>query len=485
MITSRLLVVLAAAGVDAAATNASATTWWWRTALAAPAITPDFKVVSEHVCRMEAACAPPCVWSGRSSNASWRPNWERTLIVDDWPYFPRECVGRGGELVGWADGSNKTKTPSLDSHSFDGLGHATERVLFDYAHAIARDRATKQGAHLFAENVSKTAVYLRDVRGLADGFAPSLYCHQRTTWWRSKSEAREGKGSNASKASVVATFPTGASLFKDHFECFLVPDLDQWFNFDRLPPRLESEGASPWPAVEEAYHAVDRSGFVGTCGTAEQPPKLRVAIHVRLGDLRLNAQETRQAVETLSTALQLAADLQHRQPATKGKLHILVVSDSSAAELATALAKHASKRKHPVRIDVQTERRWSDGVSHFDEATAIGLQPKDLALTFIGAGNPLVALDCLASANVVLSACATSDPLSSRPHGRFGHAFEEATSQREYGRCSNFVGMARFLSSAAFVGVPPWDLGEKDVAARSDALAAVLPDARDTAWMDP
>ena len=506
MITSRLLVVLAAAGVDAAATNASATTWWWRTALAAPAITPDFKVVSEHVCRMEAACAPPCVWSGRSSNASWRPNWERTLIVDDWPYFPRECVGRGGELVGWADGSNKTKTPSLDSHSFDGLGHATERVLFDYAHAIARDRATKQGAHLFAENVSKTAVYLRDVRGLADGFAPSLYCHQRTTWWRSKSEAREGKGSNASKASTdlvtrrslrsagstdffVATFPTGASLFKDHFECFLVPDLDQWFNFDRLPPRLESEGASPWPAVEEAYHAVDRSGFVGTCGTAEQPPKLRVAIHVRLGDLREKWQRAHEAVEALSTSLQLAADLQHRQPVTKGKVHVLVVSDSSAAELAAVLAKTPSKRKHPIRIKLQRKKRWSDGVSRFEEATTRGLQPKDLNLSFLGAGNPLVALDCLASANVVLSPCATSDPLFSHPHGEDGqasnHTWQTAKDVFERGglRCSNFIGIARLLSSGAFLAAPTQELRESDVATRSNALAAVLPTARDHAWM--
>ena len=223
---------------------------------------------------------------------------------------------------------------------------------------------------------------------------------------------------------------------------------------------------------------MDRSGFVGTCGTADLPPKLRVAIHVRLGDLRLNAQETRQAVETLSTALQLAADLQHRQPATKGKLHVLVVSDSSAAELATALAKHASKRKHPVRIDVQTERRWSDGVSHFDEATTSGLQPKDLNLTFIGVGNPLVALDCLASANVVISPCATSDPLFLHPpphHTNGAKNFFEESDER----CSNFVGMARLLSSGAFHGVPPWELKKNDVAKRSDALVAVLPKARD------
>ena len=203
----------------------------------------------------------------------------------------------------------------------------------------------------------------------------------------------------------------------------------------------------------------------------------------------------REAVEALSTSLQLAADLQHRQPVTKGKVHVLVVSDSSAAELAAVLAKTPSKRKHPIRIKLQTKKRWSDGVSRFEEATTRGLQPKDLNLSFLGAGNPLVALDCLASANVVLSPCATSDPLFSHPHGEDGQASnhtwrtaKDAKDVFERGglrglRCSNFIGIARLLSSGAFLAAPTQELRKSDVATRSNALAAVLPTARDHAWM--
>ena len=124
-------------------------------------------------------------------------------------------------------------------------------------------------------------------------------------------------------------------------------------------------------------------------------------------------------------------------------------------------------------------------MSHFDEATTSGLQPKDLKLTFIGAGNPLVALDCLASANVVISPCATSDPLFLHPptihskgasnQSQGAWAFFEGSHER----CSNFVGMARLLSSGAFHGVPPKELKKNDVAKRSDALVAVLLKARD------
>ena len=171
-------------------------------------------------------------------------------------------------------------------------------------------------------------------------------------------------------------------------------------------PHRRVDEAFAWPAIAEAYHAVDRGNFVGTCGTADRPPKLRVAIHVRLGDLKVNDRGARDAAEALRASLRVAADLEHREAATKGRVHVLVVSDSSAAEIVAALARAPSKRQRPVAVE-RPARRWSDGVSHFEEAATSGLRPGDLTLTFLGAGNPLVALDCLASANVVLSPCVT------------------------------------------------------------------------------
>ena len=44
----------------------------------------------------------------------------------------------------------------------------------------------------------------------------------------------------------------------------------------------------------------------------------------------------------------------------------------------------------------------------------------------------------------------------------------------KYGRCSNFVRVARYLSPGAFNGVPPRELDESDVASRTNVLVAAL-----------
>ena len=141
MIARQLLVVLAAVGVDASknasAKKATNATWWWRAALAAPTIVPDFEVIKTHVCHMEAACEPPCVWDRHHGD---KYLWT-TLIVDEWPYFPSECVrsagneagaaqggvGRGSEMVGWAARGYK-----YHINSFDGLGHVAEHISFGF-----------------------------------------------------------------------------------------------------------------------------------------------------------------------------------------------------------------------------------------------------------------------------------------------------------------------------------------------------------------
>ncbi|KAH8064165.1 hypothetical protein JL720_12963 [Aureococcus anophagefferens] len=289
-------------------------------------------------------------------------NARLTLLVDAWPYFPCVGGGRGGELVAW---SAPGYAP-LGAKRFDGLGHAAEDVIKEYIRAMRSAMnggggVARRGAHLFGENVSRTGAYLRDVRGIADGYAPSLYCHARDSvvWSEAflatlKPYERLKLHTRVDKKLIpfyVDRFPTGAALFRDHFECFLVPDLDEWFGFHTLPSRhaadvgvesllapvrdrleelvveitnrrdgLRSVGgdsfrdvtnavdahrqtlaalnatvqamdadlgavetrvdeAFAWPAIAEAYHAVDRGSFVGTCGTADRPPKLRVAIH--------------------------------------------------------------------------------------------------------------------------------------------------------------------------------------------------------------
>ena len=245
-----LLLALAGAGVGASKqASAANATWWWRDALGAPAVAPDFGVIEAHVCAMEAACVPPCVWSGRAADAHWRPHSRLTLLVDAWPYFPCVGGGRGGEVVSW---SAPGYAP-LGAKRFDGLGHAAEDVIKEYIRAMrsamnGNGGVARRGAHLFGENVSRTGAYLRDVRGIADGYAPSLYCHARDSVVWSEAFLATLKPYERLKLHTrrvdkklipfyVDRFPTGAALFRDHFECFLVPDLDEWFGFHTLPSR--------------------------------------------------------------------------------------------------------------------------------------------------------------------------------------------------------------------------------------------------------
>ncbi|KAH8048756.1 hypothetical protein JL721_11843 [Aureococcus anophagefferens] len=152
-------------------------TSWWRLALAAPAISPDFALVSKHVCERGSTFAPS----------------------DLNHYFPSKCRKK----------IHHTHTPT------DGLGHVGRAVVEKIA-----DRRVPPGARYF-QYVGHSGAYLRDVDGLYDGFAPSLYCHERD-WVRSQCK--------------LCRWPTGDAVFRDHFECFVAPPFDEWFGFDALPP---------------------------------------------------------------------------------------------------------------------------------------------------------------------------------------------------------------------------------------------------------
>ncbi|KAK7253681.1 hypothetical protein SO694_00002228 [Aureococcus anophagefferens] len=186
------------------------------------------------------------------------------------------------------------------------------------------------GARYFQEYVADSGAYLRDVDGLGDGFAPSLYCHQRdwlnaNKWVPSSCERIRGEQNCAAKTTCAwkektnecvgksqctecRRWSTGDALFRDHFECFLAPPLDEWFGFDALPP------AGGRRAVAKAYAAVDRDALVD-CGAADG--ELRVVVHVRLGDLihpDLSGEMYANASAEINQATQLAFGV-----ATKGK----------------------------------------------------------------------------------------------------------------------------------------------------------------------
>ena len=89
-----------------------------------------------------------------------------------------------------------------------------------------RDLASYLGGEwpCFDQEVSKTAAYLDRVEGLGSGFAPSLYCHEKVAY------RLVLNASDPSLLDFTRVFPTGASLFDDLYECYLVPPLDEWFD---------------------------------------------------------------------------------------------------------------------------------------------------------------------------------------------------------------------------------------------------------------
>ena len=425
-------------------------TSWWRLALAAPAIVPEFALVSRHVCDMPARDdvrrVNPCL----------------NLLAAELPLFPAACRRRGADVF-WG-GRKRERDKGID-----GLGHFGRAI----AEAIAARRGERLPPRFFGESASVFGVYLRDVAGLGDGFNPSLYCHQRGTVKQDfEATHEEGcvEGADAFRAYLAARYPTGDALFRDHFECYASPPFDAWFGFDALPPA----GDAAWDrrAVAETYASLDRGAFAGGCGAAAGD--VRLVIHARLGDLLATAgpAEGRRLRNALVVAATLAARL-------RGRVHVLVLSDSPAAAVAGVL-------EGDVRVELGDAR--SDGVSHLVDGRTVGLE-NDVELTFLGAGNPLVAIHCMATADVLLGPEACGEPWAPRRRlGRKrwkGASAKLAQNRADFAgvsdeRCSSVVAFARQLAAgdAAFRGLPAAPLNATSVDAGLDAfLARGLPGA--------
>ncbi|KAK7253679.1 hypothetical protein SO694_00002267 [Aureococcus anophagefferens] len=476
---TRVMIMAAALAISGvAATKAAApaisgvatmNTSWWRLALAAPAIVPDFALLSKHVCE-------------RGS----------TFVTSkELTYFPSDCRLIKIASRGIHDPDLNRKAAGLRCTP-DGLGHVGRCEV-----GMIAKRRGEPGARYFQQYVADSGAYLRDVDGLGDGFAPSLYCHERdwlnadrsvtsgckrrsslhhkqnckaktTCSWKEKTnECRE-------KSDSKSGWPTGDALFRDHFECFLAPPFDEWFGFDALPPA--DDPAWGRRAVAETYAAVDRDAFVD-CGAADG--ELRVVVHVRLGDLihpdlSANASaevtliEMRSEGGHLRNALRVVAALRARLPGRR--VHTLILSDSPPETVAATL------EGLDVGIHVGGARR--DGASHLVDGRTVGLE-NDFDVSFHGAGHPLVALHCMAAADLLLGPekChgdpwldvpKTGHPKTGHPktgHPKTGHP---KTGHRRLGRlvtgsgpnatierCSSMVLFARELSlRGVFRGLP-------------------------------
>ena len=496
-------------------------TSWWRLALAAPAISPDFALVSKHVCErgsifgrelkvyFPSDCGAHMI-SSRNFHGHQNKKKAKGLgrirarrlpeerMIEG--RRPRDDDAEGADLrelvvLEVADRPRSAPADRL-ACATDGLGHIGTCVV-----EMIADRRGPPGARYFQEYVSAMGAYLRDVDGLYDGFAPSLYCHERD-WldadravtsickqingeqectantrcaWKEKTNECVGK-----PRCKLCRWPTGNAVFRDHFECFVAPPFDEWFGFDALPPADDPGWGRR--AAAKAYAAVDRDALVD-CGAADG--ELRVVVHVRLGDLihpdlSVNASATavtsismRSQGGQLQNALRVVAGLRARLPGRR--VHTLILSDSPPETVAATL------EGLDVGISVGGARR--DGASHLVDGRTAGLE-NGFDVSFHGAGNPLVALHCMAAADLLLGPERCGDPWpktkkktshpkkkKKRGHRRLGRLVTGSGPSATLKRCSSMVKFARELSlRGVYRGLPVEPLDATAVDAGVEAL---------------
>ena len=433
--------------------RAMTNTSWWKLALSAPAVVPDFALVARHVCDM-----PPWADDVALVDERARTNRDIDLLRGNWRYFPAGCRSRGGPA--W-DGHGEDPNKAMD-----GLGHFGLVI----ADTIAKRRGARTRPHFFGESASVSAIYLRDVAGLGDGFAPALYCHETDAWLKpfnhlkKKFDKDYGKARKALRRYFYDTYPSGDDFVRGHFECFLAPPLDEWFGFDALPP--EDDPAWERRAVAETYAALGREAFAGRCGA--DVGDVRVIVHARLGDLigathsgavQKGNSADRVEGEHLRNALRVVAALRARLPGRV--VRALVLSDSPPETVAATL--------DGLDVGIRVGRKRRDGASRLVDGRTAGLE-HDFDVSFHGAGNPLVTLHCMATADLLLGPEKCGDPwVPSASHEKVNN-FRVSSLGGE--RCSHLLSFGRELSARGlFRGLPREPL---DAAAVEAGLETVV-----------
>ncbi|KAK7236178.1 hypothetical protein SO694_00060142 [Aureococcus anophagefferens] len=433
--------------------RAMTNTSWWKLALSAPAAVPDFALVARHVCDMPAWADDVALVDERA-----RTNRDIDLLRGNWRYFPAGCRSRGGPA--W-DGHGEDPNKAMD-----GLGHFGLVI----ADTIAKRRGARTRPHFFGESASVSAIYLRDVAGLGDGFAPALYCHETDAWLKpfnhlkKKFDKDYGKARKALRRYFYDAYPSGDDFLRGHFECFLAPPLDEWFGFGALPP--EDDPAWERRAVAETYAALGREAFAGGCGA--DAGDVRVIVHARLGDLigathsgAVQKGNGAFSVEGahLRNALRVVAALRARLPGRV--VRALVLSDSPPETVAATL--------DGLDVGIRVGRKRRDGASRLVDGRTAGLE-RDFDVSFHGAGNPLVTLHCMATADLLLGPEKCGDPwVPSASHEKVNN-FRVSSLGGE--RCSHLLSFGRELSARGlFRGLPREPL---DAAAVEAGLETVV-----------
>ena len=145
------------------------------------------------------------------------------------------------------------------------------------------------------------------MRGVVDGNAPSLYCHEASSW-HPKGGLVFGKKKNRTREAEIYVEHLGrgdGEAYMRDLECYQMPPLDEWFALPALrgadgswsgaqgswreggaddsPDFQPSVAAIRASRIPSNYAAVNRDA-VAPCGGRRGAAR-RVSIHVRVGDL--------------------------------------------------------------------------------------------------------------------------------------------------------------------------------------------------------
>ena len=161
----------------------------------------------------------------------------------------------------------------------------------------------------------------------------------------------------------------------------------------------------------------------------------------------------------LRNALRVVAELRARLPGRR--IHALILSDSPPETVAATL--------EGLDVGIRVGRKRRDGASRLVDGRTAGLE-HDFDVSFHGAGNPLVSLHCMASADLLLGPEKCGDPwVPSASHEKVNN-FRVSSLGGE--RCSHLLSFGRELSARGlFRGLPREPL---DAAAVEAGLETVV-----------
>lgn len=338
-----------------------------------PSFKPNIQAVSDHVCGKKA-------YKGANSHS---------LITTS--VFKCE-LGNSTEQNGISISFKHRLTP------FDGLGH----YLFMLVTTLLNDgNAYKNAKRFMAQDMSTTMVYLADIEGVyQQNHSNSFYCHQFTSMHDHGGETLE-----------TSKFPL-QFLLHTHFECFLVPQLDEWFGFNLIrQDRL-------W-TLPRAYSAsADKSSIkCGKTSIGQKKEKtLEISYHFRLGDILAGAHlftkdshkgmmhETMYArlMSTLQGAVNVfnwLAELNTAMEVIGWNIHTSIYSDSPFEVIQNFLQQEKDSFGEIVPIDF-----FSNGILRHQRAKVVdNKKNSSFTVEFIGdSGNPLIALHCLSNAHLLI-----------------------------------------------------------------------------------